>query len=324
LKVPLRPIFHEGSLMRDAIQISAVITAFNRSETIGRAIDSVLSQDFPPAEIVVIDDGSTDTTGDVIKSYGAKCRYVRQENVGVSSARNAGVQASAGEWIAFLDSDDYWESRHLSRLAGAVRDTKGEAALYFCDAILPQGEGGATHWERSGFTIDGPYSLMPDAAPWVLRPVQPMLLQASLIRRAAYWEVGGLPPNLRTREDTLLLFKLGLRFPACAVAGVGTVKTSDDPRRLTREIGSANPSYWKATLCVYRILIAFAAQTRLEYVKYFRDRLSAAHFSISRLASHQGRLLSALRNLASSAFLSPSTFTRCSWESLRARLLKKS
>lgn len=310
-------------MMRDAIQISAVITTFNRAGTVARAIDSALSQELPPAEIVVIDDGSTDETSNVIKSYGAKCRYIRQENAGVSSARNEGVRASGGEWVAFLDSDDYWKPWHLSKLAEAARATKGDAVLYFCDAELPSGEGPMTHWERSGFRIDGPYSFMRDAIPWVTRPVQPMLLQASLIGRAGYWDVEGLPPGLRTREDTLLFFKLGLRFPACAVAGCGTVMTSDDARRLTRDIGSGDPSYWDATLLVYRTLIAFAARTRPEYVNYFRDRLSAAHFSLGRLSYRQRRVFSSVRNLASSALGSPSVFTRCFRESLRAHRPKK-
>lgn len=311
-------------MMRDAIQISAVITAFNRAKTVARAIDSALSQELPPAEILIIDDGSTDTTGDVIKSYAAKCRYIRQENAGVSAARNEGVRASGGEWIAFLDSDDYWERGHLSRLAEAVRATNGEAALYFCDAALPPGEGQTTYWERSGFKIDGPFSLRRDSSPWVMRPVQPMLLQASLIRRASYWEVGGLPPDLRTREDTLLFFKLGLRFPACAVAGRGTIMTSDDARRLTSEFGSADISYWAATLRIYRELITFAVQTRPEYVKYFRDRLSAAHFSLGRLSFRERRMFLSMRNLLSSALRSPAMFSRCSRESLRVRPPKKS
>lgn len=305
------------------IRISAIITAFNRAKTVARAIESVLSQELPPAEIVVIDDGSTDETGDVIKSFAAKCRYIRQENSGVSSARNAGVDASGSEWAAFLDSDDYWERGHLSRLAEAVRGTGGEAALYFSDATLAPGEGRTTLWERSGFTIDGPYSLNRDPSPWVMRPVQPMLLQASLIKRSSYWEVGGLPPDLRTREDTLLFFKLGLRFPACAVAGRGAVMTLDDPLRLTRKIGSEDPAYWKATLCVFRTLIEFAAGSRPEYVGYFRDRLSAAYFSLGRLSFRGGRMIPSVRYLLTSALRSPAVFLRCSRESLRARLSKK-
>ena len=310
-------------MMPDAIRISAVITTYNRATFVARAIDSVLSQEFPPAEIIVIDDGSTDTTGEVIKRYAAQCRYIRQENAGVSSARNEGLRASRGEWAAFLDSDDYWERGHLLRLAEAVRATGGEAALYFCDAALPPGEGPTTLWERSAFTIDGRYSLRRDPSPWMMRPVQPMLLQASLIRRSSYWEVGGLPSDLRTREDTLLFFKLGLRFPACAVAGRGTIMTSDDARRLTREIASADSAYWKATLRIYRELIAFAARTRPEHVKYFRERLSAAHFSLGRLSFRERRVFPLVRNLLSSALWSPGMFSRCSRESLRVRRPKK-
>ncbi len=305
--------------MADPIRISAVIPTFNRAGTVARAVESALSQNFPPLEVIVIDDGSTDGTEAVLKVYGDKIRRIRQENAGVSSARNKGVGASSGEWIAFLDSDDYWEPGHLARLVEAVQATESRAALYFCDASLPAGAGGQSLWERYGFRLDEPFSLREDAAPWVTRPFQPMLLQASLIKRAAYWEVGGLPPRLRTREDTLLFFKLGLRFPACAVSGRGTVMTSDDARRLTRDLGSAADVYWTATLGIYKTLLDYAVRFRPEYAGYFRNRLSAARFSMGRLAFRRKKLFSTAGNLVLSALRSPSMFLRCFRESLRAR-----
>ena len=292
------------------IRISVVIPAFNRGGTVARAIDSALAQERPAAEVIVVDDGSTDATAQVVGRYGGKCLLIRQDNAGVSSARNRGIEASRGDWIAFLDSDDYWERDHLSKLADAVRATGGEAALYFQDASLPRAEGGLSYWDRCGFGIDGPYSLRRDASPWVTLPIQPMLLQASLIARPRYWEVGGLPAGLRTREDTLLFFKLGMRFPACAVAGRGTVMTSDDALRLTREIGSADPSYWRASLLVYREMLSFAGRFRPEFRGYFRARLSAAHFSSARLAYRRRKPMGMIGHLMASAGRSPAMFLK--------------
>ena len=78
-----------------------------------------------------------------------------------------------------------------------------------------------------GFEIEGEWELKRDAAEWAFMRIQPMMLQASVLSRRVYWEVGGLPEQLRTREDTLLFFKLGLLYPACAVSGCGTVMTSE-------------------------------------------------------------------------------------------------
>lgn len=88
--------------------ISVVIPAYNAAEYIGRAIDSVLAQTHRPDEIIVVDDGSTDDTTGVVGSYGSEVRLIRQENAGVSVARNTGINAATSEWIVFLDSDDEW------------------------------------------------------------------------------------------------------------------------------------------------------------------------------------------------------------------------
>src|SRR5271165_4480269 len=94
--------------------VSVIIPTFNRASTIGKAIASVVSQTFQDFELIVIDDGSTDETADVLLSFANTIRLIRQENRGVSAARNAGIRAARGRWIAFLDSDDEW---HRDKLA---------------------------------------------------------------------------------------------------------------------------------------------------------------------------------------------------------------
>ena len=92
----------------EPMTISVVVPAYNAEKYIARSIDSVLAQTRPVDEIIIVDDGSTDTTAEVIKGYGDKIHYIHQSNAGVSAARNAGIQAAIGEWTAFLDADDEW------------------------------------------------------------------------------------------------------------------------------------------------------------------------------------------------------------------------
>jgi len=94
--------------------VSVIIPTFNRGWVLKEAVDSVLAQDFSNFELIVVDDGSVDNSSEILASYGKKIKVVRQENRGVSSARNKGVVSSLGEFIAFLDSDDLWLPGKLS------------------------------------------------------------------------------------------------------------------------------------------------------------------------------------------------------------------
>ena len=89
-------------------EISVVIPAYNAGRFINRTIDSVLAQTYKDFELIVVDDGSTDNTGQAVKSYGSKVRYIYQPNAGDGPARNTGIEAAAGKWLAFLDHDDEW------------------------------------------------------------------------------------------------------------------------------------------------------------------------------------------------------------------------
>lgn len=100
--------------------ISVVIPVFNRAGLVQRAIASALAQSLPPQEILVIDDGSTDGSGDAARACGPSVRVIAQPNAGLPAARNAGVAAAAGEWIAFLDSDDLWPLDSLACRAAAL------------------------------------------------------------------------------------------------------------------------------------------------------------------------------------------------------------
>ena len=87
-------------------QVSMVIISQDGSATIGEVVESILSQDYPNCEIIVIDDGSTDSTEEVLKPYRERIRYVKQKNQGVAAARNHGIATAKASLIAFLDADD--------------------------------------------------------------------------------------------------------------------------------------------------------------------------------------------------------------------------
>jgi glycosyltransferase involved in cell wall biosynthesis len=97
-------------------RVSVVMPVYNAASTVARALESVLAQSRPADEIIVVDDGSTDGSGDVVRgSGGSRVTLVRQENLGASSARNTGIARATGDVVALLDADDSWDETKLAR-----------------------------------------------------------------------------------------------------------------------------------------------------------------------------------------------------------------
>lgn len=116
-------------------QISVIVPVFNCEAYLGEAIESILNQTRPPSEIIVVDDGSTDSSATVARGFGSRIRYEWQENAGVATARNKGIERAQGEYLAFLDSDDLWTPRKLE-LQGAVLDTQPD--VFFVTGMIKQ------------------------------------------------------------------------------------------------------------------------------------------------------------------------------------------
>lgn len=100
---------------QDTPLVSCVVPVFNTERYLAAALDSILAQTYQPIEVVVVDDGSTDGTAAVIAAYGDRIHALRQANAGPAAARNRGVRASRGDFIAFLDADDVWHVEKLTR-----------------------------------------------------------------------------------------------------------------------------------------------------------------------------------------------------------------
>jgi glycosyltransferase involved in cell wall biosynthesis len=123
--------------------VSVIIPTYNRASVLGRAIDSVLNQELPAMEIIIIDDGSSDDSRSLIAEKYSHCHYFRQENQGISCARNSGIKLAKGQWIAFLDSDDEWLPAKLANQIGALRKNQ-QYRICHCNEI----------WVRNGRRVN--------------------------------------------------------------------------------------------------------------------------------------------------------------------------
>ncbi len=116
--------------------ISVVIPCFDAEAHLGAAIASVLAQTRPVLEVIVVDDGSTDDSARIAESFGPPVRVIRQSNAGESAARNRGIEAARGEWVAFLDADDLWLPHKLERQAEAIQGAAEDVVCVYCDFVL--------------------------------------------------------------------------------------------------------------------------------------------------------------------------------------------
>ncbi|MEW7981045.1 MAG: glycosyltransferase family A protein [Candidatus Sedimenticola endophacoides] len=126
----------------NAIGVSVIVPTHNRATLLGRALRSVQAQSLPPLELIVVDDGSNDGTEALVARDFPAARYIRQSNHGVSSARNRGIRAARGEWIALLDSDDEWLPGKLEAQLGQLRT--GDCLISHTEEI----------WVRNGVRVN--------------------------------------------------------------------------------------------------------------------------------------------------------------------------
>lgn len=112
------------------IRVSTIIPVYNGAATVAQAIDSALAQEFDGQEIIVVNDGSTDRTAEVLAGYGDRISVIHQANGGIAAARNAGIAIARGEYVAFLDADDEWLPGHLSSCAALLDSDPGTVASY--------------------------------------------------------------------------------------------------------------------------------------------------------------------------------------------------
>ncbi len=192
-----------------APMVSVVIPTYNRAPFVCEAINSVLGQTFSDYEIIVVDDGSSDNTKEILKQYQDKIKYIHQENLGVSSARNAGIKKSIGSWVAFLDSDDEWMSEYLATQMAEVSRSH-EICMQTTDCYTIGRE--RTYFEMNQVIIDfkgQDYLLFADPFCFVVTH-GPWQVGATIFRRDAIIKAGLFDICLDFNEDFDIMARMAL------------------------------------------------------------------------------------------------------------------
>ncbi len=223
--------------------ISVVIPTYNRGALLPRAIASALEQTCSPSEVIVVDDGSSDDTPQRCGEWGDRIRYLRTPNGGVAAARNAGIAQARGDWIALLDSDDWWEPTKLEVQMAAHR-ANSAAAWSVTGCVIVDGTGHARDGLQSfagAFPVFGETGCEPEEL--FIKHLQAFTVTAAgaehacfqgdlfgllflgnvalpssaLIRRAFFTQIGGFDASLRLAEETEFFHRAAAHSPALVV-----------------------------------------------------------------------------------------------------------
>ncbi len=204
--------------------VSVVIPTFNRASVITRALESILLQTRPPDEILVVDDGSTDDTAERVRAEFPGVRLIEQENHGVSAARNAGIRAATGTWIALLDSDDEWLAEKLDRQLRAV--ATDDTVLCHTDEI----------WIRRGRRVN-PMKKHRKHGGHIFEHCLPLCVispSSALLHRRLFETVGWFDEDLPACEDYDLWLRVTARFPVLFIDEPLIVKHGGHDDQLSR------------------------------------------------------------------------------------------
>jgi len=184
------------------VTVSIVIPAYNAAWCVARAVDSVLAQCFRDYELIVVNDGSSDNTAEVLSAYGDKLRVVDKPNGGLSSARNAGIKAARGRYVAFLDADDRWLPEKLNKQV-ALMTARPELTFCSTAALLEDPDGMPLgEWRCGNSSISALESIFSANAHVAGSG------SAVMVRMDALGKVGVFDEHLRSLEDIDMWMRL--------------------------------------------------------------------------------------------------------------------
>lgn len=243
-------------ILRVASMFTAVIPLFNKAATIQRAIASVLGQTSPPAEILVVNDGSTDGGDEIVREHGrARVRVLDQPNRGVSAARNAGLRAATQPFVASLDADDRWRPEFLARIGDLINAYPG-GVLYGAGFFTVEGDAIKRYHGVGRSAADVRPAGVVD---FFVERLRDFVLHTSttVVRREAALSIGGFPEGVAFAEDHLFWAKLALAGPV--------VLTPEPLAEYDVAVPGQAVNYWQTT---YRERFDV-----LEYHRFLADEL---------------------------------------------------
>lgn len=309
------------SNIRTQASISVIVPSYNCGSLIGEALESILAQSLPVDQIIVIDDGSTDNTAQVVGRYKyPRIQYIRQRHEGLASARNAGLDAARGEFITFLNADDRWSPAFVERMHDFLAEDPATACVFSNFAHTDPETGKILgdqfqHYpeiKRPVLLRDAPHAharIPKEKAFGALVTCSdiPAYLQVMMFRRSAIGELR-FDPRLERGADTTFVLKAFMAGMVIFTDEVLALVPRHDPARGDRAVHTLNG------------LKALAPDvTRERDVQPYQERLIKAHLDAALAQTRHGRVRAGLRTFRE-AFKLPGSGGRKLQGSLRMLL----
>ena len=224
------------------MKISVVIPLYNKAPFVEKAVRSVLSQSFTDYELIVVDDGSSDESPEIamrVMEDHDNCRMIRQENSGVSTTRNNGVAASHGDYLCFLDADDWWEPTFLEEMVRLI-DEFPEAGIYGTNYTILNETKQKTRVAAIGVDDGFEKGYINYCLTYSKTMYMPLTSTSVAIPRRVFDEMKGFPEHVKLGEDFLLWIHIALRYKV-AFLNKALACYNQDVNRAQRGVGKLYP-----------------------------------------------------------------------------------
>jgi glycosyltransferase involved in cell wall biosynthesis len=271
---------------------------------LGEAIQSVLDQTFQDFELIIVDDGSTDNTKEVIEKFqDSRIRYIYQDHRGASAAQNAAIYAARGEYITGLGADDVYLPQSLE-VKVKLLDSRPDVGMVCSDALFFDNNTGATinglwHGPKAQYPGFDPVKAVSQPLKELLRYGCVFLIQASLIRRQVFDVVGYLDETLSSSEDWDLVIRIVQRF-RIAIIDMVLVKC----RRHSANLSVDPEKMYLGAVAITDKMIRTVPLSR-EEIKFLKEKLLPLHIQVGREALLNGRAAEARKALIAGIKLAP-------------------
>jgi glycosyltransferase involved in cell wall biosynthesis len=286
------------------VRVTVIIPTYNYGHFLGEAIQSVLDQTFKDFELIVVDDGSTDNTREVVEKFNdTRIRYIYKDHIGVSAAQNAALRAARGEYITGLSADDLYLPQNLE-IKVKLLDSRLDVDLVYSNAYIFNNRTGATIGKLWRYPKGLHLRFDPERA--ARQPLKELLyrgffimLQATMMRRQVFDEVGNFDESLLTHEDWDLIIRVVQRFPI-ELIDVPLLKLRRHDTNLSKD---EEKMYQGAVAAINKAM--HSGSFSIEELKLIKKSLVPQHISYGRWALLDGKEAAARTALIAGIRLEP-------------------